>query len=182
MTTKKIEVLEVLQKLSETYREAVELMGEVDKIDAGKLISGLKNNCEKAHQYTEELMKESNIVESETESLEKIVTSLMLQLGITANLMGYEYIRTAVLLVIQDEKLKKNVTKGLYLEIANKYNSTPSRVERAMRHAIGTSFKRIENFEIVYKIFGNSRSKFKPTNTEYISAVADYVLQNYEFA
>lgn len=179
MTTKKIEVL---QRLNETYREAVELMGEVDKIDAGKLISMLKNNFEKTHQYIEELMKESNIVESENEGLEKIVTSLMLQLGIHANLMGYQYIRTAILLVIHDDKLKKNVTRGLYLEIANKFNSTPSRVERAMRHAIGTSFERIESFEIVYKIFGNSRSKFKPTNTEYISAVADYVLQNYEFA
>ena len=181
MTTKKIEVL---QRLSETYREAVELMGKVDKIDALKLISILKNNCEKAHRYTEELMKESNmkIVENETESLEKIVTSLMLQLGIPANVSGYQYIRKAILLVIQDEKLKKNVTKGLYLEIANKCDSTPSRVERAMRYAIETSFERIESFEIADKVFGNSRSKFKPTNTAYISAVVDYVLQNYEFA
>ena len=100
MTTKKIEVL---QRLNETYREAVELMGEVDKIDAGKLISMLKNNFEKTHQYIEELMKESNIVESENEGLEKIVTSLMLQLGIHANLMGYQYIRTAILLVIHDD-------------------------------------------------------------------------------
>ena len=109
---------------------------------------------------------------SEEELFEKI-TDLIRKLGVPAHVKGYNYIRTAILLAIQDVTMLDQITKILYPTIARKFNTTPSRVERAIRHAIEVCWMR-ENVTVRQEIFGFTVSgKCKPTNSEFIALLAD---------
>ena len=103
-----------------------------------------------------------------------IVTRHIKQVGITANVKGYHYLRDAILLVHQDFDLMDRLTTGLYSTVADKYNSTPQRVERAMRHAIETAWNR-GNIKVLEEFFGYTilDTKGKPTNGEFIAMLAD---------
>ena len=107
-------------------------------------------------------------------SLEAKVTNIIHEIGVPAHIKGYAYLREAILLVIQDVDLLGAVTKELYPSIANKYNTTSSRVERAMRHAIEVAWTR-GKVDTIDKIFGYTvnNNKGKPTNSEFIAMVAD---------
>lgn len=102
------------------------------------------------------------------------VTSVMHELGIPAHIKGYQYLRDAIILVFDRVDLLSRITKELYPTIAQKYVTTPSRVERAIRHAIEVAWDR-GNMEFIQKVFGHtiSQSKGKPTNSEFIAMVAD---------
>ncbi len=102
------------------------------------------------------------------------VTSMMHQLGIPAHVKGYQYIRDAILMVIEDVSLLGAVTKELYPAIAKKYNTAPSRVERGIRHAIELAWER-GHMETLKRIFGYSMNieRQKPTNSEFIALLAD---------
>ncbi|MDW7673051.1 MAG: sporulation transcription factor Spo0A [Bacillota bacterium] len=102
------------------------------------------------------------------------VTNLIHQMGVPAHVKGYQYLRDAILLVIDDVSLLGAVTKELYPLIAEKYNTTPSRVERAIRHAIELSWDR-GNVEMMNKFFGYTINieRGKPTNSEFVAMVAD---------
>jgi len=102
------------------------------------------------------------------------VTSMMHQLGIPAHVKGYQYIRDAILMVIDDVSLLGAVTKELYPAIAKKYNTAPSRVERGIRHAIELAWER-GHMETLKRIFGYSMNieRQKPTNSEFIALLAD---------
>lgn len=102
------------------------------------------------------------------------VTNMMHQLGIPAHVKGYQYIRDAILMVIEDVSLLGAVTKELYPAIAKKYNTAPSRVERGIRHAIELAWER-GHMETLKRIFGYSMNieKQKPTNSEFIALLAD---------
>lgn len=103
-----------------------------------------------------------------------IVTSHIKKVGITANIKGYHYLRDAILLVHEDFDLMSHLTTGLYTTVAKKHNSTPQRVERAMRHAIETAWNR-GNIEVLQDFFGYTilDTKGKPTNGEFIAMLAD---------
>jgi two-component system, response regulator, stage 0 sporulation protein A len=103
-----------------------------------------------------------------------IVTQHIKTVGITANIKGYHYLRDAILLVHQDFDLMSRLTSGLYVSVASKYNSTPQRVERAMRHAIETAWNR-GNIKVLEDFFGYTilDTKGKPTNGEFIAMLAD---------
>ena len=103
-----------------------------------------------------------------------IVTRHIKQVGITANVKGYHYLRDAILLVHEDFDLMNRLTTGLYATVADRYNSTPQRVERAMRHAIETAWNR-GNIKVLEDFFGYTilDSKGKPTNGEFIAMLAD---------
>lgn len=107
-------------------------------------------------------------------NLDVDVTNLMHQMGIPAHVRGYQYIRDAILMVIDEMGLLGAVTKELYPAIAEKYNTTPSRVERAIRHAIELAWDR-GNIELINKYFGYTIDvdRGKPTNSEFIAMVAD---------
>ncbi len=104
----------------------------------------------------------------------QIVTNHIKKVGITANIKGYHYLRDAILLVHDNFELMSRLTTGLYTTVAKKHNSTPQRVERAMRHAIETAWNR-GNIEVLEDFFGYTilDTKGKPTNGEFIAMLAD---------
>ena len=113
--------------------------------------------------------------------LERYVTKIMLGLGVPVHLGGYRYIREAILVTITDMEAVNRVTKYLYPEIAEMYNTTPSKIERAIRTAIEVSWTR-GNHEIMEEIFGYSSAsgRKRPTNSEFIAGIADKVRLDYE--
>lgn len=108
--------------------------------------------------------------------LDAEVTGVIHEVGIPAHIRGYGYLRDAILMVISDGELINAVTKSLYPAIATKYRTTPSRVERAIRHAIEVAWSR-GNLEAIEELFGYtvSRDKGKPTNSQFIAMVADRI-------
>lgn len=113
-------------------------------------------------------------IESEHNTIRKKITKIIHELGVPSNLKGYNYIREGIMLVYYDPTLSSKITKGLYPQIAEKYTSNESRVERSMRHAIEVSWNR-GNWDMMEDIFGYSVSidKAKPTNSEFIVTIAD---------
>lgn len=109
-----------------------------------------------------------------TRSLEARITNVIHEIGVPAHIKGYSYLREAIAMVIEDMELLGAVTKELYPNIAKKYNTTPSRVERAIRHAIEVAWTR-GKIDTIDKIFGYTvnNNKGKPTNSEFIAMVAD---------
>ncbi len=108
------------------------------------------------------------------ENLEALVTNVIHEIGVPAHIKGYQYLREAIMMVIQDIDIINQITKQLYPDIAEKYRTTPSRVERAIRHAIEVAWARGKN-DAVESIFGYtvSAAKGKPTNSEFIAMIAD---------
>ena len=108
------------------------------------------------------------------ENLEALVTNVIHEVGVPAHIKGYQYLREAIIMVVNDIDVINQITKSLYPQIANKFNTTPSRVERAIRHAIEVAWGRGQQ-EAVESIFGYtiSASKGKPTNSEFIAMIAD---------
>lgn len=102
------------------------------------------------------------------------VTTMMHQIGIPAHVKGYQYIRDAILMVVEDVSLLGAVTKELYPGIAKKHDTAPSRVERGIRHAIELAWER-GNTDTLKRIFGYSMDieRQKPTNSEFIALLAD---------
>ncbi|MBU3193796.1 sporulation transcription factor Spo0A [Clostridium algidicarnis] len=119
-------------------------------------------------------------LKKEPMDLEGEITNIIHEIGVPAHIKGYMYLRDAISMVVNDMELLSAVTKELYPSIAKKYNTTPSRVERAIRHAIEVAWGRGE-IETINKIFGYTvhNQKGKPTNSEFIAMVADKLrLQN----
>ena len=108
------------------------------------------------------------------ENLEALVTNIIHEVGVPAHIKGYQYLREAIILVVNDIDVINQITKQLYPEIAEKFRTTPSRVERAIRHAIEVAWGRGQA-EAVENIFGYtvSAAKGKPTNSEFIAMIAD---------
>lgn len=106
--------------------------------------------------------------------LESEITNIIHEIGVPAHIKGYMYLREAITLVVNDIELLSAVTKELYPAIAKKYNTTASRVERAIRHAIEVAWSRGQ-VDTINKLFGYTihNEKGKPTNSEFIAMVAD---------
>ena len=102
------------------------------------------------------------------------ITTFIHEIGIPAHIKGYQYLREAIILVYEDVELLGSITKTLYPEIATKFQTTPSRVERAIRHAIEVAWSR-GNADTISHMFGFTVnvSKSKPTNSEFIAMIAD---------
>ena len=117
---------------------------------------------------------EINDKKKDADNLEALVTNIIHEVGVPAHIKGYQYLREAIMLVINDIDVINQITKSLYPQIAAKYNTTPSRVERAIRHAIEVAWGRGEP-GMVENIFGYTVSamKGKPTNSEFIAMIAD---------
>ena len=108
-------------------------------------------------------------------NLEEIVSKLLREIGVAPSLKGYDYLRIAIILTMENkEQYLHNVTKALYPDIAKRKKTTSSRVERAIRHAIETAWSK-GNIETIDKIFSYTISphKGKPTNSEFIAAIVD---------
>ncbi len=111
---------------------------------------------------------------SSAKNLEIEVTRVIHEIGVPAHVKGYQYLRDAIMLVVEEINFLGAVTKELYPTIAQKYDTTPSRVERAIRHAIELAWDR-GDVDKINKVFGYTISgeKGKPTNSEFIAIIAD---------
>ena len=108
------------------------------------------------------------------DNLEALVTNIIHGVGVPAHIKGYQYLREAIMMVVNDIEVINQITKSLYPQIAQKFGTTPSRVERAIRHAIEVAWGRGE-VDLMQNIFGYtvSAAKGKPTNSEFIAMIAD---------
>lgn len=114
------------------------------------------------------------------ENLENDVTDMIHEVGVPAHIKGYQYLRDAIIMVIKEPDMLNSITKILYPTIAKRNQTTPSRVERAIRHAIEVAWSR-GNMDIINSLFSYtvSTGKGKPTNSEFIALIADKIrLQN----
>lgn len=105
---------------------------------------------------------------------EIVLTDMLHNLGIPSHIRGYQYIKDGIHIIYKNNHAISYITKDVYPEIARKYNTTPTRVERAIRHAIETSWNR-GDINLMEEIFGNSLNvnRDKPTNAEYLTTIAD---------
>ena len=138
--------------------------------EASSLIDRIKDIC-----ISPEETQLKPMVKSKND-LETNITMYIQQLGVPAHIKGYQYIRDAIAMVIDDMDTINSITKLLYPTVAKHYNTTASRVERAIRHAIEVAWDR-GNPEILNEFFGYTilGSKGKPTNSEFIALIADKI-------
>ena len=157
-----------------------------------KMVISFENYTEEVHNDIKEFFQkkgysistigatESMPIPSETtinaENLEREVTKLLLQMGVPAHIKGYNFLRKAIMIVIEDMDAINSITKYLYPTIAKTYATTSPRVERAMRHAIEVAWNR-GNPEYLNELFGYTidANKDKPTNSEFIALIADRI-------
>lgn len=115
-----------------------------------------------------------------TNNLQKEISNILHDLGMPSHIKGYQYIRTGITILFEHPETVGGITKELYPELAKKYDTTISRVERAIRHAIEVSWNR-GDWDTMVKLFGNSVDvdRSKPTNSEFIVTIADRLRLNY---
>ena len=121
-----------------------------------------------------------NQVEPVTRDLEKDVTDMIHELGVPAHIKGYQYLREVIMMSVEDMDMLNSITKVLYPTIAKKFQTTPSRVERSIRHAIEVAWSR-GKMETLDTLFGYTinTGKGKPTNSEFIALIADKIRLKY---
>ena len=114
-------------------------------------------------------------------NLETRVTDLLHEMGIPAHIKGYHYLRDAIMMAVDDMDVLNAITKILYPTVAKKYQTTSSRVERAIRHAIEVAWSR-GKLDTIEELFGYtvSNGKGKPTNSEFIALIADTIQLEYK--
>ena len=114
------------------------------------------------------------VPEEHASSLKNQVTAVIHEIGVPAHIKGYQYLREAIIIAVDDMEVINAVTKVLYPAVAKRFGTTPSRVERAIRHAIEVAWDR-GDLETLQKYFGYtvSNTKGKPTNSEFIAMIAD---------
>ena len=107
-------------------------------------------------------------------NMEAMVTSVIHEIGVPAHIKGYQYLREAIMIAVEDMEVINAITKVLYPRVAKAYSTTPSRVERAIRHAIEVAWDR-GDLDTLQRFFGYtvSNTKGKPTNSEFIALIAD---------
>jgi len=123
--------------------------------------------------------KESGMIHQR--NLEKDVTDMIHEIGVPAHIKGYQYLRDAIILSVNDMEMLNSITKILYPTIAKKHQTTASRVERAIRHAIEVAWSR-GKMDTIDELFGYtvSTGKGKPTNSEFIALIADKIRLEYK--
>ena len=126
---------------------------------------------------------ETNVNENEylERNLETDVTNIIHEVGVPAHIKGYQYLRDAIIMSVTDMEMLNSITKILYPTIAKQHQTTPSRVERAIRHAIEVAWSR-GKMDTIDELFGYtvSNGKGKPTNSEFIALIADKIRLEYK--
>ncbi|MGZ9586171.1 sporulation transcription factor Spo0A [Paenibacillus marinisediminis] len=123
---------------------------------------------------TSSVHKNNVVPMAKSKNLDANITTIIHEIGVPAHIKGYQYLREAITMVYNNIEILGSITKTLYPAIAEKYKTTPSRVERAIRHAIEVAWTR-GNIDSISRLFGYTIniSKSKPTNSEFIAMVAD---------
>lgn len=141
------------------------------------LINRIKSlTTKKEYRGNKVLAEEKKVEQKEQFDLEAIVTNIIHDVGVPAHIKGYQYLRDAIILSVEDMEMLHSITKVLYPTIAKKYQTTSSRVERAIRHAIEVAWGR-GRMDTLNEMFGYTVSivKGKPTNSEFIALITDRI-------
>ena len=159
-----------------TSYNAAEVIREVSEFGVSYYILkpfDLADLEKRIYDITKKENKNQNI-DFYTSNLQVAITKMLHELGIPSHIKGYQYIREAVNIIFENPSVIGGITKELYPELAKKFNTTTSRVERAIRHAIEVSWNR-GNLDFMEEIFGYSVDidKAKPTNSEFMVTIAD---------
>lgn len=128
-------------------------------------------------------VKEKDELAAARPDIESQVTKIIHQIGVPAHIKGYQYLRSAILMTIDDNEVINSVTKILYPTVAKKYKTTTSRVERAIRHAIEVAWDR-GDVDTLNSYFGYTiqNTRGKPTNSEFIAMIADNLRLKYKYS
>ena len=151
--------------------------------DNEMVINRIKNLRDKNRKGVE--IKKVNAYEKKEDyterNLEADVTNIIHEIGVPAHIKGYQYLREAIIMSVNDIEMLNSITKILYPTIAKKYQTTPSRVERAIRHAIEVAWSR-GKMDTIDELFGCTinNGKGKPTNSEFIALIADKIRLEYK--
>ncbi len=123
---------------------------------------------------------EETVKKVQERDLEQDVTDMIHEIGVPAHIKGYQYLRESIMMAVEDNSMLSSITKVLYPTIAKKFQTTPSRVERAIRHAIEVAWSR-GRMETLDALFGYTinTGKGKPTNSEFIALIADRIRLKY---
>lgn len=141
----------------------------------------LEKETKDGQREPEQVPHKPNREEYMNEHLEQDITQMLHELGIPAHIKGYQYLRDAIAMTVRDREMMASVTKILYPTIAKRHQTTASRVERAIRHAIEVAWGR-GKMETIDEVFGYtvSTGKGKPTNSEFIALISDKITLEYK--
>jgi two-component system response regulator (stage 0 sporulation protein A) len=183
-----------LKREKENFMQQIELSAGKDTESVYQLIGSLmQNNREfqvvitvpsiKGEEDSTLNVQKINTVAAPEEKnfdLEQDVTDMIHEIGVPAHIKGYQYLREAIMMSVNDSEMMGSITKILYPTIAKKYQTTSSRVERAIRHAIEVAWNR-GRMETLDDMFGYTinTGKGKPTNSEFIALIADKIRLKY---
>ena len=152
--------------------------------DNRMLLNRIKHIRRVGEKKAREVTRQNGSEEQNTykeRNLEADVTNVIHEIGVPAHIKGYQYLRDAIILSVDDMEMLNSITKILYPTIAKKHQTTPSRVERAIRHAIEVAWSR-GKMDTIDELFGYtvSTGKGKPTNSEFIALIADKIRLEYK--
>lgn len=156
------------------------IMKPFDKDMIVSRIKMVKNHGNKKVNENRRVNPYENTQEFERRNLEGDVTDIIHEIGVPAHIKGYQYLREAIVMSVNDIEMLNSITKILYPTIAKKYQTTSSRVERAIRHAIEVAWSR-GKMDTIDELFGYTihNGKGKPTNSEFIALIADKIRLEY---
>lgn len=187
-----MDALEVMEYINQNIanKPIVTLLSAVDTVDfekqmlsAGASYYFIKPISPKTVAKRIESLCKWRIAKSETghyrwskSDMEIVISNMMRDIGVPAHIKGYQYLRTSIMLCINDSEMLSSVTKLLYPSVAKQYDTTPSRVERAIRHAIEVAWDR-GDVDVLSSYFGYTiqSERGKPTNSEFIAMIADKI-------
>lgn len=131
-------------------------------------------------KHSESSKRQETMISRPMHDLEKDVTNMIHEIGVPAHIKGYQYLREAIIMSVEDPTMISSITKILYPTIAKKFQTTSSRVERAIRHAIEVAWSR-GKMETLDALFGYTinTGKGKPTNSEFIALISDRIRLRY---
>ncbi len=175
--------LSILRRMDERERPAILAVSHYftqdTAMEAGNL--GVSVLISKPYQESAVIdhllqMAEKRSAQFHAPGLEELVTSIIHEVGVPAHIKGYQYVREAIMITVENMEVINSVTKVLYPEVAKRYGTTSSRVERAIRHAIEVAWDR-GDLETLQRFFGYtvSNAKGKPTNSEFIAMISDRI-------
>lgn len=157
------------------------LLKPFDSNALGKKIRQIKNGKIAANRKDFITLKEKTEEKDGDYRLEIIVTNIIHEIGVPAHIKGYQYLRDSIIMSVNNMDILNSITKQLYPTIAKMHETTPSRVERAIRHAIEVAWNR-GKMDTINELFGYSiqAGKGKPTNSEFIALIADKIRLEYK--
>ena len=153
----------------------------IKPINQSNLIEYVDSMLKNRNKKPDDTQNEKSVQPDNIPDIEAQVTRIIHQIGVPAHIKGYQYLRTAILLTVKDSDVINSVTKVLYPSVAKKYQTTTSRVERAIRHAIEVAWDR-GDVDTLNSYFGYTiqNNRGKPTNSEFIAMIADNLRLKYK--